>query len=174
MGYEGQKRSYWQLHLAAPSPRSRHVAKHSLTRTRACLNPILHCSTTISLSSLESCLHVFNQTAKKLHPATLDEVTPYVNTQRFLPPPWNDMTHGVQQLCGHHIHQTLDGGDPCPLGRLNFLACGTNHSRNIAKKGRRELEEGVRGTKSEVAHLWARWLRDPCRLGDPHRCRAGG
>ena len=31
-----------------------------------------------------------------------------------------------------------------------------------------------RGTKSEVAHLWARWLRNPCRLGDPERFRAGG
>ena len=31
-----------------------------------------------------------------------------------------------------------------------------------------------RGAKSEVAHLWATWLRHPCRLGDPHRCRAGG
>ena len=31
-----------------------------------------------------------------------------------------------------------------------------------------------RGAKSEVAHLWAKWLRHPCRLGDSHRCRAGG
>ena len=31
-----------------------------------------------------------------------------------------------------------------------------------------------RGAKSEVAHLWAKWLRHPCRLRDPHRCRAGG
>ena len=31
-----------------------------------------------------------------------------------------------------------------------------------------------RGAKSEVGHLWARWLHHPCRLGDPHRCRAGG
>ena len=30
----------------------------------------------------------------------------------------------------------------------------------------------VRGTKSEVAYLWARWLRNPCRLGDPLRFRA--
>ena len=30
------------------------------------------------------------------------------------------------------------------------------------------------GAKSEVAHKWARWLRHPCRLGDPHRFRAGG
>ena len=30
------------------------------------------------------------------------------------------------------------------------------------------------GAKSEVAHKWARWLHHPCRLGDPHRLRAGG
>ena len=28
--------------------------------------------------------------------------------------------------------------------------------------------------KSEVAHKWARWLHHPCRLGDPHRFKAGG
>ena len=31
-----------------------------------------------------------------------------------------------------------------------------------------------RGGKSEVAHKWAKWLHHPCRLGDPHRFRAGG
>ena len=31
-----------------------------------------------------------------------------------------------------------------------------------------------RGAKSEVAHKWARWLRHPCRRGDPHRFKAGG
>ena len=30
------------------------------------------------------------------------------------------------------------------------------------------------GTESEVAHKWARWLHHPCRLGGPHRFRAGG
>ena len=30
-----------------------------------------------------------------------------------------------------------------------------------------------RGAKSEVAQLWARWLHTPCRLGDPLRFRAG-
>ena len=30
-----------------------------------------------------------------------------------------------------------------------------------------------RGAKSEVAHLWAKWL-PPCRIGEPHCCRAGG
>ena len=31
-----------------------------------------------------------------------------------------------------------------------------------------------RGAKSEVAHKWVKWLPHPCRIGDPHRCRAGG
>ena len=42
----------------------------------------------------------------------------------------------------------------------------------LPSRGSRPLHSG--GTKSEVAHLWARWLRRPCRLGDPHRFRAGG
>ena len=31
-----------------------------------------------------------------------------------------------------------------------------------------------RGVESEVAHLWARWLLNPCRLKGPLRFRAGG
>ena len=42
----------------------------------------------------------------------------------------------------------------------------------LPSRGSPPLESG--GTKSEVAHLWAKWLRHPCRLGDPHRFRAGG
>ena len=30
-----------------------------------------------------------------------------------------------------------------------------------------------RGAESEVAHKWARWLHNPCRLGGHHRVRAG-
>ena len=30
-----------------------------------------------------------------------------------------------------------------------------------------------RGTKSEVAQKWARWLHNPCRLGEPLHFRAG-
>ena len=36
------------------------------------------------------------------------------------------------------------------------------------------LSASERGGKSEVPHLWAKWLRHPCRLVDPHRFRAGG
>ena len=31
-----------------------------------------------------------------------------------------------------------------------------------------------RGSESEVAHKWARWLHNPCLLGGPSRFRAGG
>ena len=30
-----------------------------------------------------------------------------------------------------------------------------------------------RGTKAEVTQKWARWLHNPCRLGEPLRFRAG-
>ena len=30
------------------------------------------------------------------------------------------------------------------------------------------------GGESKVAHLWARWIRNPCRLGDSHHFKAGG
>ena len=50
--------------------------------------------------------------------------------------------------------------------------CGQNGYVTPAVSGIPTASE--RGAKSEVAHLWAKWLRHPCRLGDPHRCRAGG
>ena len=31
-----------------------------------------------------------------------------------------------------------------------------------------------RGAESQAAHKWARWLRNPCRLGDPLRFKSGG
>ena len=31
-----------------------------------------------------------------------------------------------------------------------------------------------RGAKSEVAHKWAGWRHNPCRLRGPHRFKAGG
>ena len=31
-----------------------------------------------------------------------------------------------------------------------------------------------RGAESKVAHKWARWLHNPCRMGGPTAARAGG
>ena len=71
---------------------------------------------------------------------------------------------------------------PCRLGDPHrFRAGGKIRSGPLVVKvatsplpsrGSPPLQSG--GAKSEVAHLWAKWLRHPCRLGDPHRCRAGG
>ena len=71
---------------------------------------------------------------------------------------------------------------PCRLGDPNCFraggqnqkwpTCGQGGYVTLAVSGIPTVSE--RGTKSEVAHLWARWLRNPCRLRDPHRFRAGG
>ena len=59
-------------------------------------------------------------------------------------------------------------------GRENqkWPSCGQSGYVTPAVSGIPTASE--RAGKSEVAHLWAKWLRHPCRLGDPHRCRAGG
>ena len=48
-----------------------------------------------------------------------------------------------------------------PGGYITPAACGIPNASE-------------RGAESEVAHKWARWLHNPCRLWDPHRFRAGG
>ena len=66
------------------------------------------------------------------------------------------------------------GSPPLQSGGQNqkWPSCGQNGYVTLAVSGIPTAAE--RGAKSEVAHLWAKWLRHPCRLGDPHRCRAGG
>ena len=57
-------------------------------------------------------------------------------------------------------------------GNQKWPTCGQSGYVTLAVSGIPTASE--RGAKSELAHLWAKWLRHPCRLGDPHRCRAGG
>ena len=57
-------------------------------------------------------------------------------------------------------------------GNQKWPTCGQSGYVTPAVSGIPTASE--RGGKSEVAHKWAKWLRHPCRLGDPHRCRAGG
>ena len=61
----------------------------------------------------------------------------------------------------------LQGGG----GNQKWPTCGQSGYVTPAVSGIPTASE--RGAKSEVAHKWAKWLRHPCRLGDPHRCRAG-
>ena len=66
------------------------------------------------------------------------------------------------------------GSPPLQSGGQNqkWPTCGQSGDVTPAVSGIPTASE--RGAKSEVAPKWAKWLRHPCRLGDPHRCRAGG
>ena len=73
-------------------------------------------------------------------------------------------------------HATKRGFKDCP-GFLNstgqnWPTCGqTGYVTPVVSGIPTAIELGA---ESELAHLWARWLHNPCRLGDPHRLRAGG
>ena len=79
-------------------------------------------------------------------------------------------------LVGKMAMSTLPsrGSPPVQSGGQNekWPTCGQNRYVTPFVSGIPTASE--RGAKSEVAHLWARWLRQPCRLGGPHRWRAGG
>ena len=66
------------------------------------------------------------------------------------------------------------GSPPLQSGGQNQKRPTYGQSGYVAPAGSGIPTASERGEKSEVAHLWAKWLRHPCRLGDPHRCGAGG
>ena len=65
------------------------------------------------------------------------------------------------------------GFPPLQSGGQNqkWPTCGQGGYITLAASGIPSASE--RGTKSEVAHKWARWLHHLCRLGDRHRFKAG-
>ena len=70
--------------------------------------------------------------------------------------------------------------NPCRLGGPHRFRAGQNQRWPKTGKGGyiTPAAWGVptaseRGAESKVAHKWARWLQNPCRLGGPHRFRAG-
>ena len=66
------------------------------------------------------------------------------------------------------------GSPPLQSGGQNQKWPTSRQSGYVTPAGSGIPTAAERGAKSEVAHLWAKWLRHPCRLGDPHRFRAGG
>ena len=66
------------------------------------------------------------------------------------------------------------GAPPLQSGGQNqkWPTSGRNGYLTLAVSGSPTASE--RGAKSEVAHKWANWLPHPCRIGEPHRFRAGG
>ena len=72
-------------------------------------------------------------------------------------------------------------GSPTPPSRGPNQSGGKNHKWPTSEQSGyvTPAVSGIptaseRGGESQVAHKWAKWLRHPCRLGDPHRFRAGG
>ena len=65
---------------------------------------------------------------------------------------------------------------PCRIGEPHrFRAGGKIRSGpQLGKLATSPLPYRGFGAKSELAHKWAQWLPQPCRIGDPNRCRAGG
>ena len=65
---------------------------------------------------------------------------------------------------------------PIPLERGERMRIGPQVGKVATSRlppgGSPPLHSG--GTKSELAHKWARWLHHPCRLGGPQRVTAGG
>ena len=83
------KTTFWGHHLVTISTVTLHPQ----------VNPTLNQNTTKPLKLMKVCLHILDQSAnKKLYRATLDGAAPYLNTQRFLPLPWNDVTLGAQNM----------------------------------------------------------------------------
>ena len=70
--------------------------------------------------------------------------------------------------------------NPCHLGRPQRFKAGDKiiSGPQLGKVAITPALWGVpnasaQGTESRVAHKWAQWLHNPCRLGGPQRCRAG-
>ena len=88
--------------------------------------------------------------------------------------------HGAESEVAHKWARWLH--NPCPPGGSPPLQSrGQNQMWPTSGQGGyiTSAAWGVptaseQGAESEVAHKWARWLHNPCRLGDPHRFRAGG
>ena len=58
-------------------------------------------------------------------------------------------------------------------GGLNQKWSANGQGGYITRAVSRSPSVSERGPESEVAHEWARWLHNPCRLGEPLHFSAG-
>ena len=65
------------------------------------------------------------------------------------------------------------GAPPLQSGGLTQKLPTNGQGGYITPAASGALSASERGTHSEVAHKWARWLHNPCRPGEPLRFRAG-
>ena len=66
------------------------------------------------------------------------------------------------------------GSPPLQSGRENQKWPTYGQSRYVPPVITGVPTASEREGNSEVAHLWAKWLRHPCHLRNPHRFRVGG
>ena len=84
---------------------------------------------------------------------------------RGAPPPQSGGQNQKWPTSGQIGYLTPRGAPPPPYrGKLATSPAAVSGSPTASE----------RGAKSEVAHKWANWLPHPCRIGEPHRLRAGG
>ena len=99
------------------------------------------------------------------------------------PYPWGVPTAsngGAESKVAHNwdgwLHNPFRLGGPhrCRVGGQNqmWLLSGLGGYMTPAASGTPTASQ--HGAELEVAHKWAGWLHKPCRLGGPHRFRAGG
>ena len=101
----------------------------------------------------------------------------------MIPTAWGVPTaseRGVESAVAHKWARWLPnhcrpGGPHCfRFGRQNQKWPTSGQGGYITPATRGVPTASERGAESEVAHKWARWLHNPCRLGGPHRFGAGG
>ena len=78
---------------------------------------------------------------------------------------WARWLHNPFRLKGPHRFRAGGGNHKWPTS-------GQGGYMTLAAWGVPTASE--RGAESKVAHKWARWLHNPCRLKGPHRFGAGG
>ena len=78
----------------------------------------------------------------------------------------------MQRSTTRMFHRRWHSWKQTPYCWYNLWKCTLTRSIYPAVSGSPTASE--RGAKSEVAHKWANWLPHPCRIGEPHRFRAGG
>ena len=106
------------------------------------------------------------------HPCRLGGDQPPERAQESEMPPW--------PICGPRSYITpallVVPHTQCGDKHHNWLCC--QHIRKVAAStmpcwGSPMLSAGAKGINGDVAHMWAKWLHHPCRLGGPQRSARG-
>ena len=86
---------------------------------------------------------------------------------------WARWLHNLCRLGGPHRFRAGGQNKKWPTsGQGGYITPAAYGVPTVTERGVPTASQ--RRAESKVAHKWARWLHNPCRLGGPHRYRAGG